>query len=96
MFQLGGKSYTLAEGCAVKPAEIPISHASLRGVYQLCCYAVMELIALIRLKQVSSPNIQKHFCLVLHFCETPSVVPLNRPPSNSLYLWDVLFFPHGL
>lgn len=96
MFQLGGKSSTLAEGRVVKTAEIPISHTPLRGVYQLCCYAVMELIALLRLKQVSSPNIQKHSCLVLHFCETPSVIPLNRALSNSLYLWDVLFFPHGL
>lgn len=96
MFKLGGKSYTLADGRVVESAEISVSHAPLRGVYHLCCYAVMELIALLRLKQVSSPNIQKHSCLVLHFCETPSVVHLNRSPSNSPYLWDVLFFPHGL
>lgn len=96
MFQLGGKSYILAEGRVVKRAEIPVSHAPLRGVHQLCCCAVMELIALLRLKQMSPPNIQTHSCLVLHFFETYSAVPLNRSPSNSLYLWDVLFFPHGL
>lgn len=72
-------------------------HVPLRGVHQLSsCYAVRELVALLRLKHLSPPNFQTHSCSGTPLLWDTQCRSSQQVSLNSLYLWGVLFFSHGL